>query len=361
MRKENFIFSDETNIESYSISEGTFEKSDKTIDKINKVILADSILDLKIIKVPVVGKKLLDNLVINTIKKHSTIIPSPSNTDYKILNKEENQYEILTFIKRFEDREELSKKKFFSVYNVVYNLMKNEDFEDNAGFILNIDKTWFLYSFKNRIFKRRDIYFHDDIEDLNKENTYYLNLFSEGDNHLAENFKRVPAESMHQAVLSLKKNIFKNKTTPNTKYAPVALLALLVIILLVYFQMKYNDTKLNQDNLAANKEKLTQIYKKEKAKRGISDELYNEYMKLFSKKSHVNDFFYQLYLTGKNNIELSKLTFENDKFTISGYCRDDSRLEDSFRKSTAWKNVSFSFSKRNNVTSFNIKGEFINE
>ncbi len=83
--------------------------------------------------------------------------------------------------------------------------------------------------------------------------------------------------------------------------------------------------------------------------------------KLFAKKSNVNEFFKNLYLSGNDNVEITKLSYNEGSFTIIGYCKDDSRLENQFRESNFWKDVSFSFTRRYDRIQFNIKGQFVDE
>src|SRR4030066_1260315 len=66
----------------YSLRDNNLYYDEKKIKNIKKYILTDSILELKVIKIPVVEKSILKNIVINTIKKHSTIIPTENNIDY---------------------------------------------------------------------------------------------------------------------------------------------------------------------------------------------------------------------------------------------------------------------------------------
>ena len=114
---------------------------------------------------------------------------------------------------------------------------------------------------------------------------------------------------------------------------------------IVFLQLKLIRSTLNVKNLDQQTKILEDQYAKEKAKRGISDELYQKYIDLFQKKSYYNDFFYYLLLAGKNNITILSLNYSDTKFMISGICKDDSRLENAFRNQDVWSNINFNITK----------------
>ena len=64
----------------------------------------------------------MKNIVINTVKKHSTVILNEENISYSIINKEDKQYEILVFIKQLEGEINLEGKQLFSAYHIISNL-----------------------------------------------------------------------------------------------------------------------------------------------------------------------------------------------------------------------------------------------
>ena len=96
---------------------------------------------------------------------------------------------------------------------------------------------------------------------------------------------------------------------------------------LLFLQFRSYQLSIKKKNLTDNLNRLTKIFEEEKSKRGISDEVYKEYLNLFSKKSNVNTFLKNLYLAGNNNIEITKLLYEEGVFTITGYCTNDFLLE----------------------------------
>ncbi len=345
----------------YSLKDNNLYFDENKIKNIKKYILSDSLIEIKLIKVPVVEKSILKNIVINTVKKHSTVILNEENISYSIINKEDKQYEILVFIKQLEEDINLEGKRLFSTYHIISNLIKDQGFSENSSFITNVDNVWFLYSFKEGKFRRRDIYFNEDLKNLKRSNIYYLNLFLEKKDTLTNKFTEIPEEKVNQSLLKLKNDIFKEQKKIEPKILTVITAGFIFMILIISFEIYSFRLEKNKKRIIAKKNELTTAYDKEKAKRGISDELYKELIKLNAKKSNVNDFFKNLYLTGKDNIQIEKLYYNEGSFTISGYCKDDSILEDYFRKTKFWKDVNFSFSKKSGKIIFNIKGKFIDE
>ena len=66
---DKFLFLEENKEFIYTTSKGLFISEEDNRSRIKKVILSDSVLELKVIKVPVVAHNLLKNIVINTVKK----------------------------------------------------------------------------------------------------------------------------------------------------------------------------------------------------------------------------------------------------------------------------------------------------
>ena len=360
-KEDKIIFIDENNKSIYSIKDSMFYPDDLNFKNVKKCVISDSLVELKVIVVPVVSNRFLRNIVINTIKKHSTVLPSIKNIDFKILNEEEKHYEILVFIKHYNEEDDLFQKKMFTTYHIMDNLMKDGEFPDNASFLTKNGKIWFLYKFKDRKFKRRDIYFQEDLQSFKKGKIYYLNLFSKNDAAINKNLLEISKKKQQIACLSLKKGIFREKQILNPKIISIFSIAFILFSLALTLEIINFRHTLMEKEISKEMNKFEELYNKEKAKRGISDELYKEYLIAFSKKSNVNEFFYNLYFCGKNNIMIQRLFYDNKKFTISGYCIDDSRLEDLFRKSSFWKKINFSFSKKRNTINFTINGEFIHE
>lgn len=360
-KEKNILFLDENSSYIYSLDNGKIKKSISNFDNIKKVILIDSLIDLKHITIPAVQRRLLRNIVINTVKKHSTVISSEENIDYKIIKKEDNKYEILVFMRHEQVVQELNKKKIFTTYHIIENILKDKEYPDDVSFITNIGKTWFVYTFKDRKFKSRGIYFKEDIKNLNKKDMYFLDIYSEKDEVNSKSFKKITKDKINNAIDSLKNNIFKEEGYFGFYKKYIYILMFTGICLFLFFEIRSLQLIIKSSSLNKDKNYLEKILTEERSKRGISDDLYKEYIKLLSKKSNVNEFFKGLYIAGKNNIEIEKLNYDRGKFSIIGYCKNDSILEQYFRKASYWKNVNFSFSRKNNKIIFNIKGLFDND
>ena len=88
------------------------------------IVLSDSFVDLKIIQVPVVSNQLLPDIILNSLKKHSAVLPQSQDFDFLIQQKEENQYHALTFTKTYQGSINLQGKKIFSVYHILIKISK---------------------------------------------------------------------------------------------------------------------------------------------------------------------------------------------------------------------------------------------
>jgi hypothetical protein len=363
-KDDNILFLKEESKYIYNIPKGTF-KEFKPEKHIKSCIISDSMVDIKCIEIPVVSSRLLKSIVINTIKKHSTIVPSEENIDYLILKEEDRKYEIMVFIKLYNDDEDLLKRNIFTSYHVITNLLKDRNIPDDVSFLTNIDKTWFLYTFKDRIFKRRDIYFKEDLKNLKNEQVYFLDIYSTEKEHVNKTFKKdfkfINKEAIDRSFYTLKNSIFRKNTAlePKKLYSFISagiLLAILITLELVSLSLGLKKNDLINELTGQNR-----IFEEERSKRGISDILYKQYIELLSKKSNVNELFKNLYLSAKNNIEIDRLSIDKNSFTITGSCLDDSKLEENFRKSEFWRKVNFTFSKKKGKIYFRITGEIIND
>ena len=125
LKDNNFILIEEKENKNIIINKKKLNIIENQKNKsVKSCIISDSLLELKVITIPVVSKTHLKNIIINTLKKHSTIKPNHENTDYLILGKEQNQYEILTFICLNSDILHQYKNKF-TFYHVMDNLVKD--------------------------------------------------------------------------------------------------------------------------------------------------------------------------------------------------------------------------------------------
>ena len=82
---KDICFVEENKIIIYSILDNKIYTDTNKQESIKKYIVMDTLIDIKIISVPVVSSRLLKNIIINTVKKHSPVIPTEMNTDYIII------------------------------------------------------------------------------------------------------------------------------------------------------------------------------------------------------------------------------------------------------------------------------------
>ena len=196
---------------------------------------------------------------------------------------------------------------------------------------------------------------------MKKKNIYNFDLFNSRKNNKKNKILDIADGKMVIALSKLKKDIFKNKNKIKSKKLAAYIFAGLIFLIIILLQIYSIKLDIRKNVLLKEADSLNRQYEDEKSKRGISDEIYKEYLKLFSKKSNVNDFFKILYMVGNDNIEIERFSFTENNFTINGFCKDDSKLENSFRLSHSWKDVVFTFTRKNNKIQFNISGKFINE
>jgi|GEM_PF-5601980 len=360
---DKYLFIEENKQYYYTNKNGlVLNEEEGKFNKIKKVIFSDSALELKVIKVPIVAQHLLKSIVLNTVKKYSTVMPTDNNIDYKILTKIENQYEILVFIRHFEGID-FSQKRIYSLYHIFERLAKDKDFPDDSSFLINRGNIWFLYSFKDRIFKKRSIYYKEDIKKLKKDNIYHFDLLSDYSKY-NKDFIKIPIEKQKSACFLLNNRIFKENILNKPKKMVAIAFASVFFLVLVILELYSFNLDMKKKAKIAEKQFYDKEYQVEKTKRGVNDKIFDEYKKLYSKKSNIDDFFYYLYLVGKGNIKIKSLDFNYDKvitFSISGECKDDSLFESLLKESKKFKDINFNIKRDNTKINFSIKGEVINE
>ena len=80
-KDDRFIIIDENKKSVYKLKEGLFYPDDTSQENVKNCLISDTLIDLKLIVIPVVSHRFLRNIVINTVKKHSTVLPSNENID----------------------------------------------------------------------------------------------------------------------------------------------------------------------------------------------------------------------------------------------------------------------------------------
>jgi hypothetical protein len=346
----------------FSEKENVFEHiqdNEYKSQNIKKIILSDTFVDLKVISVPIVSNDLLPDIILNSIKRLTTTAPVKENIDYVILGKDNARLDILVFLRQYNIEPELSKIKYFSIYHILEKLIEYDKYPGDVSFIINDEKTMFVYNFRDSIFTKRSIYFENDIETLKNQSLHYISL-TEDDTGKLEGFIMVPSIKIKQAVMSLKKDIFSQDKNKNLKYLTAFAISAVILFAGISEVFLYNQNvkiKNMEKEIVANDKSLNNL----KNNRGVSEDLYKKYIELQTKKSYVSDLFKLLYFYGKNNLEIQNLSCNARKFSISGTCSSDSNIEKSFMSSSYFKNINFYFSRNNNQIFFRIDGEIYYE
>lgn len=358
MKEKEILFLINDEILTYK-ENGNFDVTYDEYIKIKKLILSDLNYDIKLIEIPNVKEEVRKNIIINSVKKYSLITINENNIDYKALYEDNDKLKVIVFIKKDTDINN-DNKKLYTTYHILENLIIRGSYPIQTSFIINYGKVIFLYEFNNGYFVKRNIIPDNELNSLRERNAdiYCININS--DDQFVQVFKSIPKEEIKDSIFSIRKSLFnKIKDFEFKKNLIIASLLFLFFIFLFEFYI-VNKNKENDKYLKKLKTKES-ILREEKSKRGISDKLFNEYSFIMKNKSKSNEFFYLLYQIGKDNIEIDGISFSDNKFSLNGLCSDDSKLEGNFRKSQYFKNISFSFTKKDNRILFRIDGEFLNE
>lgn len=362
--KKYILIKDDNESACYELSNKRIEKISDSIDdkvyldKSINCIISDSFIELKSLEVPSVANSIMPSVIKNTLKKFSTITPLEDDFDYLILEKDKNQCKVITFINHYKDKKLIEKRNIYVVYQLISRLMEDSFFFDDSRFLIKEGKTLFLYTFKERRFHKRTIYFEEDLETLPKDSIYYLDLL---ENEMTENeFLKVPEDKVVKALASLDHNLFEEKKEIKLNLYAVVLG---VVLLLAALFLEYRNMTLAQTNadLMARKTLVEKKLKVERNKQKLNDENYRKIKYIINNRSNVQSFFFYLYSTGAKNIKIKQVTYTNGKFSIAGSCLSDKKLEDSFRKLKYWEKVTFSFTKKTDRIDFRIQGEFAHE
>lgn len=357
MKDKEFLFLSDDDIFIYSKQQKELCTNEE-FQKTKNILLSDLNYDIKLISIPYTTEDDRRNIVINTIKKHSLIDVDKENIDYKVLYSDEIRLFTAVFIRKGSDIDIANKNKILA-YQIPEYLVETGDYPPKVSFLMKYDRTNFLYYFENKHFVKRLIILDTDIDSIlnNNDNIFIIDFSKEG---YKENSKTIQEITINEIVSKVKE--FHFKEADNTVFIRNIVISVLVFISLIIFtEYQINYRQERNKKLAIDIEQQRKILEKEKAKRGISDKLFKEYSFLLKNKSHLNEFFYLINEVGKNNIQIEGISFADNKFSIMGLCENDSDLEDSFRKSDYFKNISFSFSKKNEKLLFHIEGEYTGE
>ena len=354
MGNEKTAFISETFKGIYSGDSCVFEKTDD-ISAVKKIILSDSILDMKVLNIPTVANNILPDMIFNSIKRLSATQPLKEDVDYRIIGRDNDKYEILVFIKHNVPENALIKKSAFTVYHILENLLENGNFADDVSFIVREENASFVYNFRDRVFKKRSIYFDNDIDSLRDKSIYNICLYDK-EHHDAGGFVKVKDGDIDRAINGLRKKIFdpdKNRRN-RLLFLGFAIFAVLSIAFIEYLFISQN-VKISE--MRTEIEKNEKMLKNLKTNKGVSENVYKKYVELRTKKSHANTLFNLIYTYGKNNMEIQTVSLDGLKFSASGYCESDSKLENSFRGTGYFKDLNFYFTRKNGRINFRIDGK----
>jgi hypothetical protein len=319
-------------------------------------LIADTLLDVKTVDVPVVSKSLLPDIVYNTIKKHSAAKPSPEQIDFTVLRKEQNRYTVLVFIYVKPMPPVASARKLYSMYSLVHALQATGKFDRSVRFLVEEEEIFYHYVFDDGIFIKRDIYFKKNLKSLDTEMTYTLGFGPHKKS--VDQFKIVTDECIMQAVAHLKNPVFKQKKEMNPLHLFAAGFMLILIIISIALQINFSSLKQQRSALEQSRTQLSDKLTAIQNERGMTDETYKAYMTILEKRSTIDLFFSALHDLGIGNIQIDSVTYTDNQFSITGSCKNDSTLEEAFRSSGYWSTVSFSFSRKKNRIMFRISGVF---
>ena len=358
LKDKEILFLIEDHLFTYSENK-ELDTTNEEFSKIKNIILSDLNYDIKLLSIPDVRDEDRKNIIINSVKKHSLVEINDNNIDYKVLYNETDKVYTAVFIKK-ENEIDIENKKIFTTCQILENLIIRGDFPSQTTFCIMYDKVAFLYDFNNGYFVKRSIILEKDLESIKdrESDIYCLNFNNKNIESLK--FKKIPKEQVDKTIFTLKEGLF-NKIE-NFEFIRNILIGLFMFItIIVLFELGINNFKNENGKILKDLKTLEKTLKGEKAKRGISDKLFKEYSFLIKNKSSINEFFFLLNEIGKDNMEIEGVSFADKKFSITGSCKNDSILEDNFRKSEYFKNIAFSFTKKDNKLFFRIEGEYINE
>lgn len=324
-------------------------------------IISDQLIELKTIFIPIVPKKIMHEIVINSVKKHSTIKPDKENCDYLLISKSEKQYEVLTFL--CSNKKILNNRsKKFTFFHIIDYLILKRILPETCSVIVagENENIFFLYSFRNKKIISRAIYFFEDLKDIKTENLFLIDIFH-SENKKFKNAKQIENKIIFNIIHLLKNSIFKQKGKQGNKNTKFLYFFSILSFLLLFFHFYFIKVLLDEKKLLNKIKEVNLTYLKKKSERGMTDEIYKEYINLLSKKSNTILFFKNLYNSGIDNIELTNVNVNGNSFMIDGFCTDDSKFENAIRNTYFFYDVRFTFTKRNNIIQFNISGKFLKE
>lgn len=222
--------------------------------------------------------------------------------------------------------------------------------------------TFFIYHFRDGTFKKRMIYYTEDLAMLHDAKIYYLrlqnNLFVSGDGE--RGFLPVPDEIIAAGYRIEGKAIFCLEKGRKERWILDAAIFICLAVCCCFSLLLHGTYEKERQLREINYAHETELAALKK-KNDLPDAVLKRYMKLYRNRSAVNPLWYSIYAVAHDNLQIQTIGIHAKRFTLSGSCKSDADLERNFRSLHCWKYISFTFTKSKGETNCTIEGEFINE
>ena len=321
------------------------------------ILLTDKYYDVKALTIPVIEKKHIKNVILNTLRKELSIELNQGDIDYELLSIEDKKMNLVVFIKHFSEDIMIDRKIFF-IYHYLEALIDSEFFSENAKILIKEDNAYYLYHFRDGVFKKRNIYYEDDLGYLGDAKIYSLEIGVDSIRSQSNDrrFFNIPEEIIEEAFHFKSKPVFKvkkgNLLDTLSNISLVFSILMIIILLLVMMVNKDEAKKISNEIL-----ELEGRYKKVSSIINVNDKVLNRYMSLKEKQNKIMDLYTAIYSVGYDNLTITTISISGKKFRIDGECANDSLLEKEFRTLPIWKYIRFNFTKNMNTIGCVIEGE----
>lgn len=352
------IFVDEEASYLYNPGSGEIEQAEQPGPGKKPLILSDNYVELKNLFVPIVSAKLLPDILFNTIKKYLTYTPAKSDIDFEIIGRSEKEYELAVFINKYPGKQTLTGRKVYTVYDIVDKLARSESYPEDCCFIVQESHALFVYHFKGRKFTGREILFEDDLSSLQTENCYFIHANTPGEN-VEHQYPVLKWDILGRVLSGFSVTRFAGKKLVSFSLIMYILCALVLLGSVISGEVFLKGERDYLATLTTSINKLNETYRLKKSDSSFKSEEYNRVLELVRKKSNINAFFNYLYETAGDSIKIKNVQYSKPTFVITGVCKSDSMLENSFHTRKLWRNINITFTKKSTGIAFRVEGEFI--
>lgn len=356
-KSKEVLFIDEEASYRYNPSTLRFEKSVVSEAKKAPCILSDNYVELKNLTIPLVSAKLLPDIIFNTIKKYLTYIPEKSDIDFEIIGKDEKEYQLAVFINKYPDKQLLSERKVYTVYDITSNLMKDQSYPDNCCFIIQESHALFVYHYNERKFAGREILFAEDLSTVQEESCFFIHANGSGED-IEHHYRVVGWQTVGKMLAGLSVSRFSGKKIFSPSLVLYALVFLLLLGGIITGELILRDKNEYTKALTTSIENLQKTYRNKKNFNAGKSEEADRILELLRRKSYINEFFNYLYQTAGDSIKITSVQYSKPTFIILGVCKSDSLLENAFHTGKLWKGIEISFNKKGSTITFRVEGVF---